>query len=241
MLQDPSPKSWRHRLRFSVRGLVILVLVVGAGLGWIVHGAHVQRDSVAAIQRAGGTALYDWQFKDGKAVRNGKPSVLTWLVERIGADYFHNVTYVALFGSRSADDEVSHLKWLTNVQTLVLSGANVSDTGLKNLKGLVRLKSLNLRGTKVTDAGIAQLRGLSSLDELDLSMTKITDAGLVHLRGLRSLKVLSLSMTRITDAGLVHLRGLTSLQRLWLRSAKVARNSSLGELRDALPKVQIDY
>ena len=221
---------------------MILVLVVGAGLGWIVHRAHVQRDSVAAIQRAGGTALYDWQFKDGKAVRNGKPSAPTGLVERIGADYFQNVTHVSLFGSRSAgDDELSHLKGLTNVQALFLSGANVSDTGLKNLKGLVRLKSLNLRGTKVTDAGIAQLRGLSSLDELDLSMTKITDAGLVHLGGLRSLKVLSLSMTRITDAGLVHLRGLTSLQRLQLRSAKIARNSSLGELREALPKVKIDY
>ena len=48
-------------------------------------------------------------------------------------------------------------------------------------------------------------------------------------------------MTGITDAGLVHLRGLTNLQRLWLRGAKIARNASLGALRDALPKVQIDY
>ena len=48
-------------------------------------------------------------------------------------------------------------------------------------------------------------------------------------------------MTEITDAGLVHLRGLTNLQRLGLRSAKIVRNASLGALRDALPKIQIDY
>ena len=264
MLQDPSPKSWRHRLRFSVRGLVILVLVVGAGLGWIVHKAHVQRDSVAAIQRAGGTVFYDWQFKNGRPVGNGKLWAPTWLVERIGADYFQSVTYVSLPDSRSvgtlvhigsldrlemlmlggpglSDEELSHLQGLTNVQALFLSGANVSDSGLQCLKGLVKLKTLSLGGTKVTDAGIAQLRGLSSLEELDVSMTMVTDASLVHLRGLRSLKELNLQMTRITDAGLIHLRGLTNLRLLMLRSAKIARNSSLGELREALPKVQIDY
>jgi hypothetical protein len=116
MLQDPSPKSWWHRLRFSVRGLVILVLVVGAGLGWIVRKAHVQRDSVAAIQRAGGTALYDWQFKDGLPVQNGKPSAPTWLAERIGADYFQNVTYVSLSGSRSVG-ELVHVGQLDRLES----------------------------------------------------------------------------------------------------------------------------
>ena len=264
MRDYPSPKSWRNRLRFSVRGLVGLVLVVGAGLGWIVHKAHVQRDSVAAIQRAGGTVFYDWQFKDGRDVRNGKPWAPTWLVVRIGADYFQNVTHVSLPDSRSvgtlvhigsldrlerlvlgspglSDEELSDLKWLTNLQVLFLSGTNVSDTGLKNLKGLVKLKTLSLAGTKLTDAGIVHLRSLSNLEKLDLRMTMVTDAGLVHLRGLRNLKELNLQMTRITDAGLIHLRGLTNLRLLMLRSAKIARNSSLGELREALPKVQIDY
>jgi hypothetical protein len=54
MPADPIPRPWRRFLRFSVRGLIVLVLVVGAGLGWIVHPAHVQRDAVAAITMAGG-------------------------------------------------------------------------------------------------------------------------------------------------------------------------------------------
>ena len=48
---DPVPHTWRRFLRFSVRGLLVLVLVIGAGLGWIVRQAHVQRDAVAALAK----------------------------------------------------------------------------------------------------------------------------------------------------------------------------------------------
>ena len=40
-----------------MRGLIVFVIVIGAGLGWIVHQAHVQRDAVEAIKKAGGPNL----------------------------------------------------------------------------------------------------------------------------------------------------------------------------------------
>ena len=40
-------------------------LFLGGRLGWIVHRAKIQRDAVAAIQRAGGSAFYEWDFRDG--------------------------------------------------------------------------------------------------------------------------------------------------------------------------------
>jgi TRAP-type C4-dicarboxylate transport system permease small subunit len=43
------PRSWRRWLRFSVRGLIIVVLLIGGWLGWLVRSAHVQRDAVVAI------------------------------------------------------------------------------------------------------------------------------------------------------------------------------------------------
>jgi Leucine rich repeat/Leucine Rich repeat len=242
---------------------MILVLVLSGGLGWIVHRAHVQRDSVAVIEEAGGEALYDRHVKNG-FLENPNPRAPSWLEERIGIDYFQNVTCVSLPSSSSfrelvaighldrlewlwvggsgvSDDGLSHLKGLTNLEVLDLSGTNVTDDGLKHLRGLSRLKTLSLGRMNVTDAGMVHLQSLSSLEDLDLSMTKITDAGLVNLQGLRSLTKLHLQMTGITDAGLVHLRGLTNLQRLGLRGAKIVRNSSLGALRDSLPKVRIDY
>ena len=36
-----------------------LVLLLGGGLGWVVHCARVQRDAVSAIRRAGGNVFYD--------------------------------------------------------------------------------------------------------------------------------------------------------------------------------------
>jgi hypothetical protein len=45
-------------LRISLLGLMILVLAFGSSLGWIVHHAQVQRDSVAEIERTGGSLKY---------------------------------------------------------------------------------------------------------------------------------------------------------------------------------------
>ena len=35
MPAEPGLHPWRKYLRFSVRGLIVFVLVIGAGLGWI--------------------------------------------------------------------------------------------------------------------------------------------------------------------------------------------------------------
>ncbi|MGO9464778.1 MAG: hypothetical protein ACLQVF_11585, partial [Isosphaeraceae bacterium] len=55
-----SAASPRYRRRFvlSLRALLILVLVLGAWLGWFVRNARIQHDVVSAVQRAGGTVLY---------------------------------------------------------------------------------------------------------------------------------------------------------------------------------------
>ena len=61
MPDPPLPASRRHRLRLNVRGLLILVLVVGGWLGWVARSARTQREAVAAIQLQGGWVYYDWQ------------------------------------------------------------------------------------------------------------------------------------------------------------------------------------
>jgi hypothetical protein len=57
----PTASCWRRYLRFSVRGLIAVVLLFGVGLGWIVRQAHIQRDAVAAIKWAG-VVHYDWEW-----------------------------------------------------------------------------------------------------------------------------------------------------------------------------------
>src|SRR5262249_1849038 len=134
MGEQPSPATRRRRLRFSVRALVIVVLCLGAGVGWIVHSARVQHRSVDAIQRIAGSALHDWKFKNGP-VRDGAPWAPSWLVKGIGADYFQYVTLVHVPKARSSED-LAWIGQLDRLERLMLGGPAVSDDGLAHLKGL---------------------------------------------------------------------------------------------------------
>ena len=84
----PVSRPWRRYLRFSMRGLIVLLVVIGVALGWLVRGARNQREAVAAIRKTGGLVSYDWESKNGKWVRNGRPWAPKWLVDALGVDYF---------------------------------------------------------------------------------------------------------------------------------------------------------
>ena len=135
------------------------MLVVGILLGWVVHRAHVQRDALAAIRKAGGSVQYDWQYKDGGRIADGKPRGPKWLADRLGPDYFDTITTVSS-GPATSDAELAHIGQLTQLEQLNLrESAAVTDAGLAHVKGLTRLRILYLRGTQVTDAGLAHIEG----------------------------------------------------------------------------------
>ena len=178
-----TPKPRRRWLQFSLRTLLVLMLVFGCGFGWFAHEvqqARAQREAVKAIEELGGMVYCE--PASGGMIRN-----------RSGLG--REVAGGRLVWGRSGYRETQ-----------------VTDAGLVHLRGLTQLRLLYLNNTQVTDAGLAHLRGLTQLQELDLASTQVTDAGLEHLRGLTQLEWLNLDSTQVTDAGLEHLRGLTQLQ-----------------------------
>ena len=185
----PVARPWQRFLRFSVRGLIVMVLVIGVWLGWLAHSARIRREAVAAILKAGGSVAYDWEYVDGNVTRGRKPWAPEWLVDLIGVDYFGHVT-VALIGTRSTVTEAVMLEVgrMTQLQDLILSNTSVGDTGLVHLSRLRKLTSLHLSGTQITNAGLASISGLTSLSALGLSRTQVTDAGLEHLTELTKLE-----------------------------------------------------
>jgi hypothetical protein len=60
-------------VRFSMRALIGLVLLIGVGLGSVVRSAHLQRDTVAEIDKAGGSVTYDWKWRNGNEIRGAQP------------------------------------------------------------------------------------------------------------------------------------------------------------------------
>jgi internalin A len=159
VMDAPDKRSWRRYRHVSLRSSLGLVLLFGVLLGWIVHRAEVQRTAVAAIRRAGGTVLYEWEIKNGTPISNARPWWPQWLVALIGVDYFGDV--VAFWGGR-----------------------RFSDVELSQVVNLGRLERVNLNASSVTDAGLVHVGRLNRVTLLQLEDTGITDAGLVHLEGL---------------------------------------------------------
>ncbi len=133
----------RRFLRFSVRGLIILVLLIGLWLGWFVRCARIQREAVAAIQHAGGKVAYDWEWSNGKPIPGGKPSAPQWLIDLIGVDYFGHVTFAWLKPNETDDSAIAQVGRLARLQ-------------LKDLTNLTVV--LDVMSTQVTDMGVRELR-----------------------------------------------------------------------------------
>ena len=132
------------RVRWTVRNLMIFVLILGGGIGWVVHRARDQRDAVAAIQAAGGEVIYDWERNEGWYNSGGTPIWPRWLVDRLGVDYFGNVVGVEMFVG--SDAELVAIGRLSRLETISLNGSRVTDAGLRHLAGLSHFRHLLARG-----------------------------------------------------------------------------------------------
>jgi hypothetical protein len=190
---QPAPRRRRTFFRVSVRGLLLLVLVVGFVLGWIVQivrAGQVQRRAVATIYQAGGWVVYDTEWDEDRNASSWKPRWPRWLVDRVGADYLGKVVFINLH-DRGTDAVLSQVAKLEHLRQLHRPGRAVTDAGLAHLARLRYLQLLSLDDTRVTDAGLAHLKGLPGLKWLKITRTRITDAGVAQLRkSLPNLKVI---------------------------------------------------
>ncbi len=155
-LAKPVSRPWRRFLRFSMRGMIVFVLVSGIGLAWMVRAirsAQIQRDAVVAIENAGGVVRYDWEWPAGE------PWAPQWLVDLVGVPYFGNVIVVEFYSSSTtADATVAQVGRLTELRDLDLHLLNVSDADLAHLKGLTKLSQLYLSATGATEAGVREIQ-----------------------------------------------------------------------------------
>ena len=135
----PVSRPWRRFLRFSVRGMIVVVLVIGGWLGWIVRSARIQREAVMAIENAGGAVSYDWDRISGN-IPAGRPWAPEWLVNLIGVDFFGHVTEALIKqNSTVTDGVIATVGCLTRLHDLFLPSTSVSDVGLSHLNGLTNL------------------------------------------------------------------------------------------------------
>jgi hypothetical protein len=69
--------------------MIILIVMFGCVLGWVLLRTRVQRDVVNDVMRSAGRGTvvsYDWEYKDGNYIPDGRLRWPRWLVEFIGVD-----------------------------------------------------------------------------------------------------------------------------------------------------------
>jgi internalin A len=241
MPEQPSPETWRRRLRISVGGLMALVLIAGGGLGWVIHRAHVQRDAVSAIKGVGGHVGYSWQRSKGTWISPPpKPPGPDWVRRTLGPDFLDTATYVFFQGEQCDDESLRAACRLPWLEELSVVHTGVTDAAAEAIRYLTNLRLLDLRlnpgitrrtlphigalrelraltlsfklfPVPARDEDMAFLRRLTRLERLNLWTANLDDAWLVYLEGLAGLKDLDLSETSMTARGLDHLKGLPKL------------------------------
>jgi internalin A len=148
-------RPWASYVRISVRALIDAVLIIGAGMGWLVRRSQAQRDAVAAVKRAGGNVRYEWEYHTPNI--KAPPWRPKWLMEWVGVDYFGNVVYVN-YRRGAQDADLTHVGRLDRLARLDVSGPGVTDAGLAHLHALARLEYLTPRSFVKYLADLPSLR-----------------------------------------------------------------------------------
>jgi hypothetical protein len=241
MSENQPSSRWKT---ISLRGLLLVILVIASWLGWIVNKARQQRETVAALQKIGGFVHYDWEFVNGpvkvpqgyslwmpswgKFTPGKKPWAPDWLRRAMGDEYFQSIAHVSLcvdiktqmadatwVNMGSADDALRKLATQTTVRTLQIRGQQVTDENLSYVGQMTGLEELHISwGYQLTDKGVINLSGLRRLRMLEVDHSKMTDASLEVVGKLTSLEELRLGGPGFSDRGLAQLKGLTHLKDL---------------------------
>ena len=151
----PVSRPRRRFLRFSVRGMIVVVLLIGGWLGWIVRSARIQREAVSAITTSGGSVKYDWEEMPARSSAMRRPWAPEYFVNLVGVDYFGHVTTVGV--SLPTDETFAQVGRLTQLETLIFEANDVSDAGWAHLKGLKNLSSIGFGVSRFSDGLLAHL------------------------------------------------------------------------------------
>ena len=167
-MTEPAPKRRRRWYQFSLRSLMLFILVCAIPSAWVgpkLEATRCEQVVVTEIESLGATVLYP------------ETKGPNWITR-----HFRRVMAVGFEGTQDIDAGLVHLKGLTNLFWLELADTKVTDTGLVHLKGMTNLVWLSLCDTQVTDAGLVYLEELTNLERLSLCDTQVTDKGVEKLQ-----------------------------------------------------------
>ncbi len=218
---------------------MLLVVLVGAGAGWVANKIRTRRQAIAAVRAAGGSVQFDYQKQvaytntQGRPVYRQEPSAPVWLRRWLGDELFQNIFRVSFIkSSKPASSEMpAIIAKFDRLEELDL-GKYVGDgDAFRHLRGLSHLDRLWVAGPGVTDAALAEIARVGTIQALWISKASATDGGFAQLAVLENLKFLQVSdCANLSDLGASRMiEGMPKLERLNFndRSKSVAATLSM--------------
>ena len=223
-----TPRPRRRWLRFSLRTLLLLVVLAAIFPGRALYKAERQRRAVAQVLSLGGEVHYEHQFDDRGWNPEGEPPGPAWLVRFFGIDLFARVKVVGLYGSNGqlTDDALKCLEALCDAEQLQIGSAKhlspyISNDGLRVLRTFENLQRLDLIGLPgTTDQCLAHLARLQNLHSFEVGDVQWGSEGFIHLTTL-PLEEVALNAWPATDEHLVYIGQIQSLKRLYLGRTQI--------------------
>lgn len=206
--------------RFSMRSLVIAMLLLGAGLGLVGRElyqirtkAEAQRAFVAQLKSKG-----VWLVEEDRKDLTILESLATW-IEGNGALSF--VSEVTLRQSGLPEEEVIHIARLEGLKSLTDQGANFSDKTLAVLgENLTLHKVILYNGWQGTEAGATALvSGKAPLVSISLQSCTVNEEFITRAADLRSLEHLQVDAKGLSSKAICRLRKTPNLTQLILTNA----------------------
>jgi hypothetical protein len=257
--------SQRLRSGFAVQALLMALSLPWAGISLFAHRADQafrQRHAVAVIRAGGGSVLYDFETKVGKAHPTPHPPGPAWLRNVLGIDYLARVEIVtwtiADDKSLSVIDDLPALKslglWCKNpnankvlsvvcrlkrLRSLGLNKFSIADADWKPLGGITSLETLNLYGTRLTDAAMIEIKRLPRLENVVVGSPDVTDARLREISEMKNVQnVYLLDCGDVTDSGLLELRHLPHLKKVTIWGKTKITDAGVDKFQKLAPQVK---
>lgn len=193
----------RRIAQYSLRGMLILMLVFGCVFGWLSTRKRAH-EIVRRLRDEGASVTFAHQHEATTEPSPLSVAITRWAQRVVGENAFR--TPVTLFVSHSLSaDALQSIRHLRRLERVFVNNSNINDQTLTYLARSDRLKTLYCGGTEITDAGITALAQAQNLQSLVVWDSKITDASLKIIRALPNLTVLCLQQTAVTDQGVSEL------------------------------------
>lgn len=233
---DSGPRR-RRRWQFSLRTILLAMLIGAMPLAWLGHIVRRDRERRAALEK----------LADAQVTFSALPSWIatsTWIRDLPLAEHVNPVGHVGL--NYAKDDDLAALRPFRELRWLELHGEGITDQGFATLQGMSELQLLILAKTRIGGPGLRHLQAFPRLQTLYITEMPLGASEVADFPPLPNLLGLTLGVSQLEAESLATLLQKTpNLEFLALGGrplgdddfAAIARLSRLGAL--SLNRMQI--